>query len=528
MLQLNLFGHFSLTDSNGAEITLKSRKAKALLAYLALSGDMSRSREEIMALLWSDRAEAQARGSLRQVLSSLRKELGEDVLHIDNDRAALEQDRISVNGVSDGEFLAGFHLNDPAFEDWLRDERLRLENVTPTVQAVPAFPERPSIAVLPFDNMSRDPDQDFFSDGITRDIITELTRFNGLFIIAPRSTFHFKDKEMSAYEVGHELEAQYIVEGSVRRAGNRVRITAQLVEVETETHLWADRYDRDLEDVFAIQEEVAQEIAAAIPGEIEAEAYKRALKRSGPSITAYEYVLQGEWLRWRDHGTPDSLPYFEKAIKADPNCARAYANIANWCAYDGYAPLVRFEDVQSKVRTYASKALNAEPNDPINLALVASSYMMIGDFDLCRTCINKALSINANHYIVMGLTAMIRAWLGETEESLKWLEQNIQNNPLSRAANDEIAFEVYYLAERYDAAMARWTDVSSDIVVELAAAYAQAGRLDEAQALRERFEAEAPKGHTFEDHQKAVMRTCAYARQRELWREGYRKAGFPV
>lgn len=531
MLRLTLFGRFALTDSNGAEIALKSRKAKALLAYLGMSDGMSRSREEIMALLWSDRAETQARGSLRQVLSGLRKELGEGVLRIDNDTAALDPELLTLAQPSGGEFLAGFQLNDPSFEEWLRDERLRLEDVSPTAESTPSLPDRPAIAVLPFENMSKDPDQDYFSDGITQDIITELSRFNGLFIIAPRTSFQFKDKAMSSYEIGRELEAQYIVEGSVRRAGDRVRITAQLTEVESESNLWADRYDRDLEDVFAIQEEVAQEIASAVPGKIDAVAYERALKRSGSDLTAYEYVLQGEWLRWQDHGAPEAMPYFEKAIAVDSECARAYANLANWNAYDGYSPLARFKDIQSRVRTYGSKALNAGPNDPVNLALVASAYMMIGDFDLCRTCISKAIQINPNHYTVMGLAAMIKAWLGETEDSLDWLKYYIQNNPLSRAANDEIAFEVYYLAEQYEEAifaMARWTDVSSDIVVDLAAAYAQAGRIDEARALRKRFEAEKPPGHTFDDHQKAILRTCAQERERELWREGYRKAGFSV
>lgn len=532
MLQLTLFGRFSLTDSNGAEIPLKSRKAKALLAYLGQSEGMARSREEIMALLWSDRAETQARGSLRQVLTGLRKDLGDDVLRIDNDTAALDAVSISVAEPTGEEFLAGFHLTDPAFEDWLRDKRLAHEDAPPvSAPPVSALLEKPSIAVLPFENMSKDPDQDYFSDGITQDIITELSRFHDLFIIAPRTSFQFKNKPLSAYEVGKELEAQYIVEGSVRRVGNRVRITAQLTEVESETHLWADRYDRDLEDVFAIQDEVAQEIAAAVPGKIDAVTYERVLKRSGPDLTAYDYVLRGELARDLDFGTSKAVPHFEKAIAIDPMCARAYANLAILHAYNVYAPLNSFKESQHLIRTYCDKALSAEPNDPVIVATLAGAYIMIGDFEACRKCIDRAIRINPNHYRVMSHAAFIKAWFGETEESLEWLDWFNQHDPLSRSVYDEVAFEVYYLAERYDdaiAALAGWSEVSFDIAVELAAACAQAGRMEEATALRERFEAEAPPGHSFKDHQRAIFRTCARERERELWREGYRKAGFPV
>lgn len=299
----------------------------------------------------------------------------------------------------------------------------------------------------------------------------------------------------------------------------------------TETHLWADRYDRDLEDVFAIQEEVAREIAAAVPGKIEAEAYEHVLRRSGPDLTAYEYVLRGERMREHERDTAGAVPFFEEAITMDPMCARAYANLANWHAYQVYTPLVSFDESQTRVRELGGKALNIAPNDPVNLAILAAAYLMIGDFDLCRQCIGKAIRINPNHYGVMGVAACVSAWLGDTAEAQEWLELYTLHDPLSHATYEEIAFEVYYLAERYDdaiAAMARWTDVTMDAVVELAAAHAQAGRIEEARALRKRFEAEAPPGHSFEDHQRAILRTCARERERELWREGYRKAGFPV
>ena len=178
MLRLSLYGGFFLTNSFGTDVPIKSRKAKALLAYLALKqGEMS-NREEIMALLWSDRQEAQARASLRQVLTGLRKDLGDGPLLVDADTIALNPDQIMLDPSKDGEFMAGFRLADPAFEEWLRDERLRTEDKPFAIEPVnPEALDKYTLAVPPFVNLSGDPDQDYFSDGISEDIITELSCF---------------------------------------------------------------------------------------------------------------------------------------------------------------------------------------------------------------------------------------------------------------------------------------------------------------------------------------------------------------
>ncbi len=231
MLRLTLFGGFSAAGADGAEIRLKSRKAKALLAYLALPPGKSRSREEIMALLWSDRGEAQARASLRQVLTGLRKDLGEEAmaaLNITDDAVSLDPDRVMVAAASAGdELLAGFHLHDPAFEEWLRDERLRLEDTAApgTQPAGPSRPDKPSIAVLPFVNMSGDPEQEYFSDGITEDVIARLSRFRSLFVIGNTSSLVYKGQTPKVQDVGRELGVAYVAQGNVRKTGNTVRIT---------------------------------------------------------------------------------------------------------------------------------------------------------------------------------------------------------------------------------------------------------------------------------------------------------------
>jgi adenylate cyclase len=393
------------------------------------------------------------------------------------------------------------------------------------------LPDRPSIAVLAFTNMSGDPEQEYFSDGITEDIITELARFNSLFVIARNSSFHYKGRSPKIQDVGHELGVQYVVEGSVRRASNRVRITAQLIEAATGNHVWAERYDRELKDIFAVQDEVVREIVTAVPGQLDAVAFNRIQHRSDHSLTAYEYVLRGERMRHQDWGTPNSIPLFEQAIEVDPQCARAYAHLANWHAYSIVAHCAPADEARQLTRSLGEKALQIEPNDPIILGFVAEAYCMAGDLEVARRCIDKAIKINPNHHYVMVLAADVLAWLGDVDEALRWRELYARHDPLSPASSAEADFEVYFLAERYEhaiAAIAGWHSLPLHLLAESAAAYAQAGLLAEAQALRERFENSLPPGYTIDDHVAAVLSMCAQQKHRDQWLEGYRNAGFDV
>jgi adenylate cyclase len=169
------------------------------------------------------------------------------------------------------------------------------------VSAAPAtaLPDKPSIAVLPFDNMSGDPEQEFFADGLTEDILTALSRFHGLFVISRNSAFVYKGKATNLQEVAKDLGVQYIVEGSVRKAGNRVRITVQLIDAQSDRHIWAERYDRDLEDIFAVQDEVTSAIVATLPGRIDAATQERAERKRPENMAAYEFVMAGKVLHHR-------------------------------------------------------------------------------------------------------------------------------------------------------------------------------------------------------------------------------------
>ena len=234
----------------------------------------------------------------------------------------------------------------------------------PSAEPLP-LPDKPSVAVLPFTNMSNDSEQEYFSDGITEDIITELSRFRSLFVIARNSAFTFKGQAVDVTEVGRKLGVEYVVEGSVRKAGNRVRITAQLVEAASGNHLWAERYDRELEDIFAVQDEVVREIAVAVPGQLDVAAQQRVQRRPAENLTAYDLVLRGEYLRYQDWGSREAVALFEKAIEIDPQCARAYGHLANWHAYSTFAHFAPADEARELTRSFAERAVQIAPNDPI-------------------------------------------------------------------------------------------------------------------------------------------------------------------
>jgi len=239
----------------------------------------------------------------------------------------------------------GQRLDDIAFEDLgdksvkniarpIRVFRVRLEQATrvPPEQAKDAavattISKKPSIAVLPLANMSGDPEQDFFADGLTEDIITELSRFHELLVISRNSTFVYKGKAVNVQHVAREFAVDYVLEGSVRKAGGRVRVTVQLIDAETDRHIWAERYDRDLEDIFAIQDEMTRAIVATLPGRVEAATHDRAKRKPTDNMAAYECVLAAKVLHHRStrEDNAEAQRLLNRALALDPNYAHAHA-----------------------------------------------------------------------------------------------------------------------------------------------------------------------------------------------------------
>jgi adenylate cyclase len=206
----------------------------------------------------------------------------------------------------------------------------RVLTIPPISQPSLALPDRPSVAVLPFTNMSGDPEQEFFSDGIAEDIITALSRYPSLFVIARNSCFTYKGRAVDVKQVGRELGVRYVLEGSMRKAGNRIRVTAQLVETETGKHVWAERYDRDLADIFAVQDEITEAVTIAIAPAIAETEQQRAMRKPPGSLDAWAAYKRGLWHLGK--ATPDdnalAQKFFQQGIDLDPNFSGAYGGLA--------------------------------------------------------------------------------------------------------------------------------------------------------------------------------------------------------
>jgi len=548
MLRLTLFGGFSLAGADGAEIPLKSQKAKALLAYLALPPGKSRSRDQIMALLWSDRGEAQARASLRQVLAGLRKALGAEAtaaLNITDDAVSLDSDHVFVANTNAGdELLAGFHLHDPAFEEWLRDERLRLEDTAapddrPTG---PSLSEKPSIAVLPFVNMSGDPEQEYFSDGITEDIITELSRFNEFAIIARNSSFHYKGQSPKIEDVGRELGVKYVVEGSVRRAADRVRVTAQLTDIETELHIWADRYDRRLDDIFAIQDEVTEAVVARVADKVKGAVTTLTRSRPKQSMTAYDLVLQSRPYRtsMTRSDSEKAAELLTQAIALDPDYALAHASLAFVRAgeyEEGWA--ADSDAVLRDAMASAKRAVALDDSDGYAHASLAYVYYNSGNFDRAVHEARTALSLNPNHVNIIMTSGWISIVAGDPEAGIEHIQRARRLNPYMGGFELWTLGEAFFGAKRYEEAIdafAQVTDPPTSLYLDLAAAFAYLGRdsdarnamnifLDRAKDELNPFPGDDPRAW-----RRYLERWIVRRRKEDLEHmiEGVRRAGLPV
>ena len=302
----------------------------------------------------------------------------------------------------------------------------------PAVGESLALPNKPSIAVLPFDNLSRDPDQGFFADGIAEDIITELSKFGSLFVIARNSSFSFRGQALDVKELSERLGVRYIVEGSVRRAGNRVRITAQLIDAVADAHLWAERYDRDLNDIFAVQDEVTLAIVTAIEPTLGSAERERAHRKPTESLGAWESYQRGLWHAYRFTAAEnaEAQSHFRRAIAHDPNFAPGHAGLA-------YALFLSVMlgfggDTESSVAEAseaAHRAIMLDPEDAFGQATVGRVHQMKGAHEAAISAYQKALALSPNfasaHY-GLGMTLI---YSGHPEEGLPVVDEAIRLSP---------------------------------------------------------------------------------------------------
>jgi adenylate cyclase len=363
------------------------------------------------------------------------------------------------------------------------------------------LPDKPSIAVLPFENLSGDPEQEYFSDGITEDIITDLSKISGLFVIARHSVFTYKGKAIKIAEVGRELGVRHVLEGSVRKANGRVRITAQLVDAATEGHLWAERYDRDLKDIFALQDEVTQKIVAALAVKLTEDEQERLVRKYTDNMEAYDVFLQGaEYInRFTKEANVQARQMFERAIDLDPEFAVAYATLGlthflEWTL--GWS-----QDPQSLEHAFelAQRTLDLDGSLPLGHNLLGKVYLWKKQHDKAIAELKKAIALSPNDADLLVGLGYILNWAGRPEEAIGLVKKAMRLNPRYPAFYLWDLGHAYFITGRYEEAietLKRVLDRNPDFMPAhafLAASYSEIGREKEARAEAAEIESLNPQ-----------------------------------
>ena len=311
------------------------------------------------------------------------------------------------------------------------------------------MPSGPSIAVLPFTNMSGDPKEDYFSDGLTEDIITELARFRELNVLARNTTFQYKGQAVDVPTVGEKLGVQYVMEGSVRRTKDRVRITAQLIDSKTGGHIWADRYDREVRDIFAVQEEIAARIVGTITGTggvVQHTGREMAARKRPDKLLAYDYVLQATFTtsRWSKTGYPKSKALLQKAIELDPRYARARQEQA-WGMLIAW--IFRLEDTvapPTEIKMNAIKSVELDPGDALTHRTAAFGYYFDRQSDLFKREVDLAVSLAPNDAEILAELGFLLAYSGQYDRGAQLAMKAFRLNPDSAGGWYNSAMYYYY------------------------------------------------------------------------------------
>lgn len=338
----------------------------------------------------------------------------------------------------------------------VRAYRILSENKTTRSRPALSLPDRPSIAVLPFQNMSGDPEQDYFADGIVEEIITALSRFRQLFVIARNSSFTYKGRAADVKEVGRELGVRYVLEGSVRRAANRVRITAQLIDAKTGGHLWAHRFDGTPEDIFDLQDQVTASVVGAIIPKLEEVEFNRIKFKPTESLDAYDYYLRAMtyFNQWTSESIDEALKLFSKAIELDPEFASAHG-LAAWC-YTRRRQSRWMKDhphEMAELERLARRAIVLANDDAV--ALYSGGWALVhvaGCTEEGTAAINRALTLNPNMTNAWHVSGWTNIYLGNPDKAIEHFDRAMRLNPLDpifeRMQIGTIA--AYIVAGRYE------------------------------------------------------------------------------
>lgn len=469
------FGPFRLDPAAGilylgAEPTMLGRRAVALLCRLLESAGAPVSKDALVEAGWGGLAVAD--NNLTVQIAALRRVLAE--------------------GTGAESWIAtmprrGYRYVGPAVVPEAGDAPAAVRTA-----ALPTLPQKPSIAVLPFSNLSGDPEQDYFADGMVDDIVTGLSRINWLFVIAKNSTYAYRGRDLDVRQIGRELGVHYLLRGSVRRAGRDVRVTGQMIDASTGATIWAERFDRSSDDVFALQDEIALSAVGAIAPSVRRAEIDKVKRKRPDSRDAYDLVLRAQ--TDVDSGMPEqaarALLLLERAIELDPAYALAHGNAAmsHHCLF--LRAGLREVDRDASIR-HARAAIVHGQDDAAALTLAGFCLGMDGhDREAAFAALEAALAISPSSALTYILGSVLLGWGGEAERAIEWSERGLRLSPFDPwafAAFDAQAMS-HLLLGRYDEARrAAYRSVQANpahsiTYVQLAAALAKLGRLEEAKA----------------------------------------------
>jgi len=399
------------------------------------------------------------------------------------------------------------------------------------------LPSKPSIAVLPFENLSGDPEQEYFADGMVEEIITALSRMRWLFVIARNSSFTYKGRAVDVKQVGRELGVRYVLEGSVRKAGKRVRITGQLIDASTGAHLWADRFEGGLEDIFDLQDRVTASVVGTIGLKLEKAEIERAKRKTTENLDAYDYFLRGmaHVYRWTREGNNEALSLFRKAIERDPDFAAAYGMAAScyvWRKANGWMS-DRTQEIAEAIRL-ARRAADLGKDDAVALCWggIVLAYVG-GDLDDGGALIEQSLALDPNLAIAWNLSSWVKVWGGEPEASIERVTRAMRLSPFDplKYNMETVMAHAHFIAGRYDEAAAS----AERAVRQQPAEYVSAVRILAASSAFAGRQSEAEKAAARLRQLDPTFRICdlkdrtPFSRPQDLARyaEALRKAGLP-
>jgi len=441
-----------------------------LLEYLVRNRDRVISKDDLLAAVWNGRIVSEATVASR--INAARAAIGDNGEHQRLIRTLLRK------GVR-----------------FVGEVREHPHPVEPTGQN-PIVPDRPSIAVLSFQNMSGDPEQEYFVDGIVDDIITGLSRIRWLFVIARNSSFAYKGKAIDVKQMGHELGVRYILEGGVRKAGSRIRLTAQLVEAETGAHLWAERYDRLLDDIFAVQDEITMSVIGAIEPSLRKAEIDRIKRKRPDNLDAYDFLLRALPFLYSamPGGVATAIPLLERALELEPDYARAQADLA-WCLHHRFSRGEHREEDRAAAIRYAHAAVTGGGDDATTLA-VAAFVISLDEHDnaTALSLFDRALALSNSNIFALGCSAVTLAWMGKTELAIERAQRALRLSPfdpLNVRPCTALAISHFH-TKRYDEAAdaarraIEFNPGFSPPHALLAAALIRLGRVEEAEAAAQR------------------------------------------